>query len=302
MSSLGRPTHFALGSTDAPVLEGYRVERRLGLGAASTIYLVEDEKKHEKYALKHVVRQDGEDGRMIQQVECEYKVGTQVNHPYIRKIHDIQRRRKRLQVREVFLLMEFCEGTSLEQGPTHSLVDLLLVFRMVADGLNGMHHAGFVHCDIKPNNIIINPTGSIRIIDLGQSCAIGTVKPRIQGTPDYIAPEQVRRKPLGRQTDVFNLGATVYWALTGKNVPTLIPRQLDRVELADEKASGPPASPTELRPKIPIGVSNLVMECIKNDPRERPADMNTVISRLDLLIRMIAGKRLTSITHGNHNP
>ena len=68
-----------------------------------------------------------------------------------------------------------------------------------------------------------------KIIDLGQSCPIGTTKSRIQGTPDYIAPEQVKRRTLGPRTDVFNLGATMYWALTGKNVPTLIPKKIATV-------------------------------------------------------------------------
>lgn len=292
MPLLGRIQQLALGSTETPIIDGYRILRRLGFGAASTIYLVESEKDKNSFALKHVVRQEGQDARMIEQVETEYDIGSQVDHPYVRKVFDIKRRRKRLQTREVLLLMEFCPGVSLEQGPTHSLVDLLLIFRMVAEGLNGMHQAGMVHCDIKPNNIIISENGAIRIIDLGQSCQIGTIKPRIQGTPDYIAPEQVLRKPLDARTDIFNLGATLYWALTGRNVPTLIPRQMDRVELADERHAGPPPTPTQLKPKIPSGVSNLVMDCIKNSPQDRPADMKTVISRLDLLIRMIAGNKL----------
>ena len=124
-----------------------------------------------------------------------------------------------------------------------------------------MHNVGILHCDMKPNNIMIAENGAISIIDLEQSCAMGTVKPRIQGTPDYIAPEQVKRKPLSRQTDVFNLGATMYWALTGKHVPTLIPRGGDRMGLHVE-AAGPPAAPHVLKPGIPVGLSNLIMECV----------------------------------------
>ena len=130
---------------------------------------------------------------------------------------------------------------------------------------------------------------AIRIIDLGQSCTIGTIKPRIQGTPDYIAPEQVHRKPLSCRTDVFNLGATMYWALTGKYIPTLIPKQAERIELATEADNGPPPSPHQLKPRIPVGISNLIMECVKESPEDRPADMPAVIARLDLLIHMIAG-------------
>ena len=281
----------ALGATEPPIFEGYEVIRRLGFGAASTIYAIRNEKTNEMFALKHVARGDGEDKRMIEQCETEFKVGNTINHPYIRKVYEIHRRKRRLQTREVFLLMEYCNGISLEQSPSRSLLDLLLIFRMVAEGLNGMHNQSIIHCDMKPNNIIIADNGAIRIIDLGQSCPIGTVKPRIQGTPDYIAPEQVKRKPLSRATDVFNLGATMYWALTGKHIPTLIPKQMDRVELAHDAATGPVATPNQLKPKIPMGVSNLIMDSVKTNPMDRPGDMNTLIARLDLLIHMIAGGR-----------
>jgi serine/threonine protein kinase len=160
---------------------------------------------------------------------------------------------------------------------------------MVASGLNAMHQQGFVHCDIKPNNILLSESGSIKIIDLGQSCKIGTTKPRIQGTPDYIAPEQVRRKPLGPKTDVFNLGATMYWALTGRNVPTLIPKRKNGIGLVIPKNC---PAPHEIRKKVPIGVSKLVMDCIKDDPVERPRNMMMVISRLDLMIHSILGDKI----------
>jgi len=285
-----RPTN---GSSDAPEFEGYEMLRRLGYGAASTIYAIRQVDTDETFVLKQVLRRESEDARMIQQVENEYQVGSRVDHPYVRKVYEIYRRKKHLKTREVYLLMEYCPGVSLEQSPSRSLLDILLIFRMVADGIGGMHAQGYLHCDMKPNNIIIADNGAIRVIDLGQSCAVGTVKPRIQGTPDYIAPEQVKRKPLSARTDVFNLGATMYWALTGRHVPTLLPKQTDRIELANPSGGSFP-SPHKLRPKVPVGVSNLIMECCKTDPRERPADMPSLISRLDLLIHLIAGNRLVS--------
>jgi serine/threonine-protein kinase len=81
-------------------------------------------------------------------------------------------------------------------------------FIAAAQGLRAMHQMGYAHCDIKPNNILRSESGQVKVIDYGQSCRIGTIKERIQGTPDYIAPEQVARRPISVQTDVFNLGAT----------------------------------------------------------------------------------------------
>ncbi len=297
-----RTSRLDLRTAEVPEFEGYQITSRLGVGAGSVIYALRSKKNNEMMALKHVIRQDAKDKRLIEQVENEYRVSQMVDYPYIRKVYKIKRVKRRLQTREIFLLMEYCPGISLEQSPSRSILDLLLIFRMVADGLSGMHMAGLLHCDMKPNNIIIAEEGSIRIIDLGQSCPMGTIKSRIQGTPDYIAPEQVRRKPLGKQTDVFNLGATMYWAFTGRHVPTMIPKNSqtgDRVELAGTAKVGPTLTPHEIKSRIPMGISNLIMECVNKHPQDRPSDMPTVISRLDLLIHMVAGSKPPTNTTSN---
>ena len=270
---------------------GFGILERIGTGARSTIYLATDLEDNTSVALKRVVFERPEDTRIFEQVETEYKVAKRIDHPYIRKCYKLKKIRSMLKVKEMLLSMELFDGANLEDGPTLSLGDVLLVFRLVATGLNAMHQQGFVHCDIKPNNILLNQTGSIKIIDLGQSCRIGTVKPRIQGTPDYIAPEQVRRNPLGPKTDIFNLGATMYWALTGKNVPTLIPK---KNEFGLPIKNEPLRAPCEIKKRIPVGISNLVMDCIKEDPAERPPNMMTVVSRLDLMIHSIFSDKIKS--------
>jgi serine/threonine protein kinase len=263
---------------------GFRIVKRIGTGARSTIYQATDETNGTDVALKRVIFERPEDLRIFEQMETEYKVARRIDHPYVRKCYKLKKIRNLFKVKELLLSMELFDGQSLEDSPSLSLLDVLLVLRMVADGLNAMHKSGFVHCDIKPNNILLSKTGAIRIIDLGQSCRIGTTKPRIQGTPDYIAPEQVRRKPLGPKTDIFNLGATMYWALTGHNVPTLIPKKKDDLSLAAPRSC---PAPHERKKQIPVGISKLVMDCIKDDPAERPRDMMTVISRLDLMVHSI---------------
>lgn len=267
---------------------GFTILKRIGTGARSTIYLASDEENGMQVALKRVIYEKPEDSRIFEQVETEYKVARAVDHPYIRKCYDLRKVRSMFRVREMLLAMEYFDGTSLEDGPALSLGDVLLVFRMVATGLNVMHQHGFVHCDIKPNNILISKSGSIKIIDLGQSCKIGTVKSRIQGTPDYIAPEQVKRKPLSPKTDIFNLGATMYWALTGKHAPTLIPKK-NKFGLP---VTVPRRAPHELKKQLPTGISNLVMDCIEDEPVNRPTNMVTVISRLDLMVHSIFGGKI----------
>jgi serine/threonine-protein kinase len=267
---------------------GFIIVRRIGNGARSTIYEATDQQDNTKVALKRVIFERPEDIRIFEQTETEYKVARRIDHPYVRKCYKLKKIRSLFKVKEILLSMELFDGSTLEESSTLSLGDVLLVFRMVASGLQAMHREGFVHCDIKPNNILLSKSGSIKIIDLGQSCKIGTVKPRIQGTPDYIAPEQVKRKPLGPKTDIFNLGATMYWALTGKNIPTLIPK----TNSLGLPIIQPRLAPNEIKKQLPTGISKLVMDCIEDDPARRPHDMMTVISRLDLMVHSIFGGKV----------
>jgi serine/threonine protein kinase len=277
-------------AVDRLELSGFTIIKKLGTGARSTIFLARDEETGDTVALKRSVYEKPEDSRIFEQMENEYKVSQAINNPYLRKCHKVIKIRKMFKVKELLLSMEMFEGETLEKSKSLSLGDVLLVFRMVATGLNAMHQQGYIHCDIKPNNILISESGAIKIIDLGQGCKIGTIKPRIQGTPDYIAPEQVKRKHLSQRTDVFNLGATMYWAITGKNVPTLIPQSPN--DLASIVTQRDFVAPHEMYNRIPIGVSKLVMDCVKEEPERRPATMSEVISRLDLLIHSIFTKKL----------
>ncbi len=259
----------------------YDVLERLGEGARSTIWAVSDPNTKQLYALKHVIRDEQKDLRFIEQMETEFEVSRQFTHPNLRRSFELKiNKTMLLKYSEAFLLMELFDGKPLDVRPPTNLMDIIDTFIQVAQGLKAMHAMGYAHCDIKPNNILRSETGKVKVIDFGQSCKIGTVKERIQGTPDYIAPEQVARRPISVQTDVFNLGATLYWALTGKVIPTLytVNKKGDNSFLLDTRID----SPQDLNPKVPTAISNLVMESISTRPGKRPADMDQMITRLEL--------------------
>ncbi len=259
----------------------YVVLERLGEGARSTIYAVQDPTTKQVFALKHVVRNDPKDIRFVEQMETEFEISRQFVHPNLRRTYDLKINKSMLlKVNEAFLIMELVDGRALDQKLPASMIDILDTFIQSANGLKAMHQMGYAHCDIKPNNILRNDEGQVKVIDFGQSCKIGTVKERIQGTPDYIAPEQVKRLPVSVQTDVFNLGATLYWALTGRNIPTLytINKKGENSFLLDDRIT----TPQDINPRVPQGLSNLVMEMISTTPKKRPADMDVVITRLEL--------------------
>lgn len=276
-------------------LPGYEITSRIGRGAGAIIYEARERPSRRRVAIKHVVRKDAGDERFIEQAEVEYGVAHALDHPYLRRCHDIVRTRKWMKTRELFLIMELVEGERLDNQyqdkrpeQIEPVVDL---FIHVAEGLWAMHKHGYVHADIKPNNILLAEGGGVKIIDFGQSCPIGHTKTRIQGTPDYIAPEQVALAPLDQRTDIFNLGATMYWVLTGKAFSTILPGApagSKKMALDARRGNEPPH---EINPQVPLPFSRLIMDCCASEREQRPVDMGKVISRLETVELLMAKKQ-----------
>jgi serine/threonine-protein kinase len=273
------PDPFKPGSKVA----GFSVLTELGRGAASIIYLVQDPKTKQIWALKHVHRGSAKDARFLRQAESEYDIASKLDHPVIRKIVKMHKSRSFMTVTDLCLVMEYIDGISIEQQRPRNLVHALTIFQKVAEGLAYMHGQGYVHADMKPNNVCVTDDDHVKIIDLGQSCPIGTVKERIQGTPDYIAPEQVHRRPITARTDVYNLGATMYWVLTGTHIPTALPKGDSLVGSLDDQFIEKAKPVIELNPRVPERLSELIMRCVEVDAEGRPGSMDDVAAKLDLL-------------------
>lgn len=272
------------------LVEGFRILAEVGRGAASVIYLVQDVKTKHIWALKQVEKQSDKDQRFLDQAEEEARVAQAVNHPGIRQVKRVIKKGSFLAVKELYLVMEFVDGISLEKHPPETFEKAVDVFHQTAEALSAMHDAGFVHADMKPNNIVVSDDGRAKIIDLGQSCSIGTVKPRIQGTPDYIAPEQVHRRPITPRTDIYNFGATMYWVLTRQHVPTALAKGDSLVGSLDDNLIARPKSTIELNSRVHPKLDELVMHCVEVMPEKRPASMHEVADRLNLILGIIRAK------------
>lgn len=264
---------------------GYHVISEIGKGAASTIYAVSDAASGQVYALKHVVRKNDKEQRFIEQVQNEFEVSKACKHPVLRKVVDLKSVKKFFgPVTEVALIMELIDGVPFDEHGLKDVRPTVESFIKVADALWEVNKAGYVHCDTKPGNLMFTAGGAVRLIDLGQACKIGTAKERVQGTPSFIAPEQARCKPLSEQTDVYNFGATLYWALTGRRVPTLMTvEKEDRNKVKHQEYE----TPGQLNPKVPPRLSELVMHCLRHRPYERPNGMGTVLMRLEDCLPLI---------------
>jgi serine/threonine-protein kinase len=277
--------------TDVTQIAGYRILAKIGKGAASELYAVQDPKTKQVWALKHVAKSAEKDRRFLEQVQTEYTVGSKLQHPAVRGMHRLIKHRKGFSVQAVTLVMELVDATTLDQHLPQGHPQAVKVFHQVAEGLAHMHARGFVHADIKPSNILVTEDDRVKIIDLGQACSIGTIKKRIQGTPGYMAPEQAHRQAITPRTDVYNFGATMYWVLAGEVVPTAMPPKDDKESLytgaVDASLVRPPVPPHERDHSIHPLLSKQIIDCVKLKPDDRPSSMSVVANRLELIAELL---------------
>ena len=265
-------------------LFGYRVHKHLGDGAQSRVYSVWEPKSHQLWAAKHVVFEEEKDQRWIDQVQLEYDIGSKLKHPAIRAIHLLKKEKVGGfgglggKVREVALFMELIDATPLSDIPRPPMDTCIDLFRQVAEGMQHMHDKGFVHADMKPLNILVDvETWQAKIIDLGQACKVGEVKERRQGTPGFMAPEQVELEPITTQTDVFNLGATMWWVLLRQHAPqgARVDENGRSMIFKDDTSPMPNAIDASIPPRLAL----LVSRCLEREPHKR-VKMQWVISEL----------------------
>lgn len=252
-------------SPPIPKVSGYKLDRFLGTGAGSRIYSVRNIHTQELLVLKHVLRQKPEDERFITQVLNEYRLGSRVKHPVLRRAVEI-RKKGLLGVHEVFLFMEPVKGKHLEESQPTDLAVILQIMLAVSEGLASIHQLGFVHADVNPRNILFSRASQVKLIDYGLSCPIGTIKSRVQGTLIFLAPEQARMERIDHRTDIFNFAAVLYWLVTSHTIgPPKVGQELGQ--------RSPISDPRQLNPNASESLAQLLLQCLSENRADRPESM-----------------------------
>jgi serine/threonine protein kinase len=152
----------------------------------------------------------------------------------------------------------------------------------IAAGLVHMHRRGVCHADLKPNNILLSRTGEVKIIDFGLAWIKGQQKGRLQGTPEYMAPEQAKHGTVNERTDIYNFGATMYrlvtWRLPPSNLPEAGEMQLDA------KTRAHLLKPVqECNAEAPPELCELIHQCLEPKAVNRPERASEIQGALDHL-------------------
>jgi eukaryotic-like serine/threonine-protein kinase len=257
----------------------YRILGKLGGGGMGVVYEAEDTRLGRRVALKFIPDNLVGDPKSLERFEREARAASQLNHPNICTIHDIDDNNG-----HPFIVMEKLEGESLKQmihGKALDTDTILDVGVQVADALAASHAKGIIHRDIKPANIFLTANGQAKVLDFGLAkltteaklatstdtgiedslTAVGV----IPGTAVYMAPEQARSEPLDPRSDLFSFGVVLYEMSTGKKPfsGTNIVTTLDAV--LHQK----PAPPLTLNPHLPSELQNIIGRAMEKDKTQR---------------------------------
>jgi serine/threonine protein kinase len=262
-----------------PKVPGYEVNTQIGRGGGSIIYEVKETKTGKLFALKFVSRLMEKGPRFFEQVEAEHRLGQKVNHPNLRKTHQI-RKKGLLMVQEMYLWMDLVYGRPLQRKSDDFSRPMLALLK-AGDGLRAIHRLRYLHADFNPKNVMVADDGTVKLIDYGQSCTVGTIKKRVQGTLEFLAPEQATKGMLDIRTDVFTFGATLYWAMTGQTIGLPMLEAKAGRKLGSRKITPPRA----INPRVSEGMSEIVMRCLADNPADRPASMDDILGDLHVELR-----------------
>jgi len=262
----------------------FQVLGNLGKGAHSTILHIRRNLDSKQYALKVVPIGGKDDRKFLEQAHHEFRVAKMLDHPNLTKIYALETTRDWLfRTHALHLLIEYVNGKTLDTIPLLPPPKLVRIFLQVAAAMVHMHRRGVYHADLKPNNIMLTRTGEVKIIDFGLAWVKGEYKGRVQGTPEYMAPEQVKSGTINEQTDIYNLGATMYRLVTCRHPPSNVP---DTNDLPfDPKIRERLLRPVqEYNPKAPPQLCDVIHRCLAARPSQRPERMSEVQGILDHLM------------------
>jgi serine/threonine protein kinase len=272
----------------------FQVLGTLGAGAHSAILHVRRQADGRQYALKVVPIGAPEEKKFLEQAEHEFHVAKKLDHPNLVKVFALEQVKDWLfRVKKAHLLIEYVNGKTLDEVPPLSVPKLALVLSKIAAGMTHMHRRGVLHADMKPNNVMLSRAGDVKIIDYGLAWVKGESKARVQGTPEYMAPETAKKKLINERTDIFNFGAMMYRLVTFRLPPSTLG---DANMPADAELWERQLKPVqEVNAGCPKDLADLVHRCLSFSALKRPETMKDVQGELDCI-----ASKFDEIGSGSH--
>lgn len=248
----------------------YTLTERVGLGGMAEVYRAKDNVLGRTVAVKVMLPQYAADPTFTKRFRQEAASAANLQSPYIVSIYDWG-----LDGETYYIVMEFLRGTDLktainERGAINQR-KAAEIGSQIAQALSVAHEGGVIHRDIKPQNIMIQPDGNIKVMDFGIARAGDaglSQTATVLGTAHYVSPEQAQGKELTGASDIYSLGVVLYEATTGK-----LPFDgQDAVSVAVKQVNELPAPPSTINPNLDPGLEAIIMKALEKDPSKRFKD------------------------------
>lgn len=248
----------------------YTLTERVGLGGMAEVYRAKDNVLGRTVAVKVMLPQYAADPTFTKRFRQEAASAANLQSPYIVSVYDWG-----LDGETYYIVMEFLRGTDLktainERGAINQR-KAAEIGSQIAQALTVAHEGGVIHRDIKPQNIMIQPDGNIKVMDFGIARAGDaglSQTATVLGTAHYVSPEQAQGKELTGASDIYSLGVVLYEATTGK-----LPFDgQDAVSVAVKQVNEIPAPPSTINPNIDPGLEAIIMKALEKDPNKRFKD------------------------------
>jgi serine/threonine protein kinase len=259
----------------------YEILGPLGFGATSRVDKARDKLIGRTVAIKTLVHSFGAAPQQKQFLREAQIVG-QLSHSAIVNLFDVGVEETGI----AYLVMEYVNGRTLQQVLSESPIPWPRACSWAADlatALGRAHHAGIIHGDVKPANIMITEEGEVKLSDFGIARFATQVSGsgRIMGTPAYLAPEQIMGEPHSTRSDLFSLGIVLYQMLTG--VPPFDGSSVAAV--CAQILTADPIEPSRRNPALPSGLDHIVMRCLAKKPEDRYPSGDALAASLNPLAR-----------------
>lgn len=245
----------------------YQVLDKVGTGGMATVYRGLDQVLGRTVAIKTMLPQYATDPSFAARFKQEAQAAAALNSPYIVSVYDWGK-----DADTYYIAMEYLRGTDLKSGiRKHGALDCKKVAQIgsqIAQALSVAHNHDIIHRDIKPQNIMVQPDGNIKVMDFGIARAKNshlTTDNSVLGTAHYVSPEQTQGKPLGPTTDLYSLGIVMYEAATGR-----VPFDGDNaVTVAMKQVTEQPVPPSQINPSVDPQLEAIILKCMQKDPKDR---------------------------------
>lgn len=266
----------------------YRLVKCILTGQSTQVWEVVETSSHRHFAMKLLLPEKHSDSTAMGMLYHEAKVGLEMTHPNVIRIVYVSNEKQ-----HHYFVMEFFPSGSLKARLIQKQYDFIRenahsLFKQAATGFAYITTSGWVHRDIKPDNLLVNSKGELRIIDFAIAQRVQSEsffsrlfrrKGLVQGTRSYMSPEQIRGLPLDGRADIYSYGATLY-ELVAYRPPF---RAASQQELLQKHIIEKPVPPITYAPEITTEMNDLILRCLAKKREDRPETFHDVLKALNQL-------------------